>query len=128
MRTTELEAQRHKALIVGTGGAHPDGFIAHALTFPEVLEQYMDQRFIGDEYTVASAESTAAIREPARAEGVFVGPVYTGKELAGSLDHARGGDQLRRVGLSNERCKQGGWGYWRAAESRPSKVMSKAFS
>src|SRR6201991_417020 len=171
-RKAELEAQGHKVLVVGTGGAHPDGFIAHALTFREMLEQSdaagadldfvyhtigtgtalpgmlaaklslghpvkfrsisilryndgdwmnpgvivertkavlstlgapvpddatiraeidIDQRFIGEDYAVASPESSAAIRELARAEGVFVGPVYTGKGLAGLLDHARSG-------------------------------------
>jgi 1-aminocyclopropane-1-carboxylate deaminase/D-cysteine desulfhydrase-like pyridoxal-dependent ACC family enzyme len=171
-RKAELEAQGHEVLVVGTGGAHPDGFIAHALTFREMLEQSdaagveldyvyhtigtgtalpgmlaaklslghpvkfrsisiqrfndgnrmnpgvivertkavlatlnapvpddatiraeidIDQRFIGEDYAVASAESTAAIRELAQAEGVFVGPVYTGKGLAGLLDHARSG-------------------------------------
>ncbi|MEU1622089.1 pyridoxal-phosphate dependent enzyme [Streptomyces sp. NPDC005722] len=172
LRKAELEAQGHRVLVVGTGGAHPDGYVAHALTFREMLEQSdaagvdldyvyhtigtgtalpgmlaaklslghrvrfrsisiqrfdeggrmhpgvivdrtkavlatlgapapddatilaeidIDQRFIGEEYAVASAESTAAIRELARAEGVFVGPVYTGKGLAGLLDHARSG-------------------------------------
>lgn len=169
-RKAELEAQGHKVLVVGGGGAHPDGFVAHAVTFREMLEQSagieldfiyhtigtgtalpgmlaaklslghpvkfrsisiqkyddedtmnpgvivertkavlsildapvpgdatiraeidVDQRFIGEEYAVASAESTAAIRELARAEGVLVGPVYTGKGLAGLLDHARSG-------------------------------------
>ena len=168
-RRAELEARGHKVLVVPTGGAHPDGFVAHALTFKEMLEQSdveldfvyhtigtgtalpgmlaaklslghpvklrsisirsvndedpmnagvivertkavlatlgapvpddatiraeidIDQRFIGEEYAVASPESTAAIRELARAEGVFVGPVYTGKGLAGLLDHARTG-------------------------------------
>jgi len=171
-RKAELEAQGHKVLVVGTGGAHPDGFIAHALTFREMLEQStaaeveldfiyhtigtgtalpgmlaaklsldqpvkfrsiaingyndddwmnpavivertkavlttldapapddaiiraeidIDQRFIGDDYAVPTPESSAAIRELARAEGVFVGPVYTGKGLAGLLDHARTG-------------------------------------
>jgi len=51
----------------------------------------VDQRFIGEDYAVTSPESTATIRELARAEGVFVGPVYTGKGLAGLLDHARAG-------------------------------------
>ncbi|QRP42630.1 1-aminocyclopropane-1-carboxylate deaminase/D-cysteine desulfhydrase [Amycolatopsis sp. FDAARGOS 1241] len=171
-RKAELEAQGHKVLVVGAGGAHPDGFIAHALTFREMLEQSdaagadldfvyhtigtgtalpgmlaaklslghpvkfrsisilkyndedwmnpgvivertkavlatlgapvpddatiraeidVDQRFIGEDYAVASPESSAAICELARAEGVFVGPVYTGKGLAGLLDHARSG-------------------------------------
>ncbi|MEZ0109714.1 1-aminocyclopropane-1-carboxylate deaminase/D-cysteine desulfhydrase-like pyridoxal-dependent ACC family enzyme [Catenulispora sp. EB89] len=171
-RKAELEAQGHKVLVVGAGGAHPDGFVAHALTFREMLEQSaaagvdldfvyhtigtgtalpgmlaaklslghpvrfrsisilgyddgdwmnpgvivertkavlatlgapvpddatiraeidVDQRFIGEEYAVATPESSAAIRELARAEGVFVGPVYTGKGLAGLLEHARSG-------------------------------------
>ncbi|MGP4084242.1 1-aminocyclopropane-1-carboxylate deaminase/D-cysteine desulfhydrase [Streptomyces sp. KR55] len=171
-RKAELEAEGHNVLVVGTGGVHSDGFIAHALTFREMLDQSeaagieldyvyhtigtgtalpgllaaklslghpvkirsiaiqrlndedrmnagvvvertkavlatlgapvpddatiraeidIDQRFIGEEYAVASAESTAAIRELARAEGVFVGPVYTGKGFAGMLDHARSG-------------------------------------
>ncbi|MFD4957788.1 1-aminocyclopropane-1-carboxylate deaminase/D-cysteine desulfhydrase [Microbacterium sp. NPDC058389] len=171
-RKAELEAEGHTVLVVGTGGAHPDGFIAHVLTFVEMLEQAdtagveidyvyhtigtgtalpgllaaklalghpakirsiaiqrltendrmnagvvaertkvvlsalgapvpdtasilaeidIDQRFIGEEYAVASDESTAAIRELARAEGIFVGPVYTGKGFAGLLEHARTG-------------------------------------
>jgi 1-aminocyclopropane-1-carboxylate deaminase/D-cysteine desulfhydrase-like pyridoxal-dependent ACC family enzyme len=168
-RKLELEAQGHEVLVVGTGGAHPNGFVAHAVTFREMLEQCevelgyvyhtigtgtalpgmlaaklilghpvklrsisiqtfgdghrmnagvlvertkavletlgapvpddatiraeidIDQRFIGEDYAVASPESSAAIRELARAEGVFVGPVYTGKGLAGLLDHARSG-------------------------------------
>jgi L-cysteate sulfo-lyase len=51
----------------------------------------IDQRFIGKDYAVPSPESTAAIRELARRQGIFVGPVYTGKGLAGMLDHARTG-------------------------------------
>ncbi len=168
-RKAELEAQGHKVLVVGAGGAHPDGFIAHATTFREMLAQSdvdldfvyhtigtgtalpgmlaaklslghpvrfrsisilpyndgdwmnpgvivgrtkavletlgapvpddatiraeidIDQRFIGEDYAVASAESSAAIRELAREEGVFVGPVYSGKGFAGLLDHARSG-------------------------------------
>ncbi len=38
-RKAELEAQGHKALIVPTGGAHPYGFVGHALTFKEMIEQ-----------------------------------------------------------------------------------------
>lgn len=171
-RRAELEAQGHRVLVVGTGGAHPDGFVAHAVTFREMLQQSaalgvdldfvyhtigtgtalpgmlaaklslghpvtfrsiaittyndgdtfnpglivertkavlrtlgapvpddaairaeidVDQRFIGEDYALPTPESTAAIRELARAEGVFVGPVYTGKGFAGLLDHARSG-------------------------------------
>jgi L-cysteate sulfo-lyase len=171
-RRRELEAAGHRVLIVPSGGAHPDGFVAHALTFTEMLEQAaaagvaldfiyhtigtgtalpgmlaaklitghpvrfrsiaicryddgdwmnpgvivertravmarlgaedpgdaairaeidVDQRFIGADYAVPSPQSTAAIRELARREGIFVGPVYTGKGLAGLLEHARAG-------------------------------------
>lgn len=171
-RKAELESAGHKVLIVPTGGAHPAGFVAHALTFTEMLEQSeaagapldfvyhtigtgtalpgmlaaklmtghpvrlrsvaictydegawmspsvivervktvlttlgadvpdddmiraeidVDQRFIGEDYAVPSAESIAAIRELARLEGVFVGPVYTGKGFAGMLEHVRSG-------------------------------------
>lgn len=51
----------------------------------------VDNRFIGENYAVPSADSTAAIRELAKAEGVFLGPVYTGKGFAGLLDHIRSG-------------------------------------
>jgi 1-aminocyclopropane-1-carboxylate deaminase/D-cysteine desulfhydrase-like pyridoxal-dependent ACC family enzyme len=171
-RKAELEAEGHRALIVPTGGAHPLGFAAHAITFKEIIEQSqasgvtldwiyhtagtgtalpgliaaklmtnhsvkfrsiaicayneggwmsptvivqrvkdvlnrlgahappdqviraeieLDQRFIGDDYAVPTAEGIAAIRELAQAEGVFVGPVYTGKGLAGMLNHIRAG-------------------------------------
>ncbi|MBK4348989.1 1-aminocyclopropane-1-carboxylate deaminase/D-cysteine desulfhydrase [Lacisediminihabitans changchengi] len=171
-RKAELESMGHTVMVVGAGGAHPDGFIAHAQTFREILRQSadagmeldfiyhtigtgtalpgmlaaklslghpvkfksiaidpydedgwinpsiivertqavlatlgssvpddatihreldIDRRFIGEEYAAPSPESTAAIRELARAEGIFVGPVYTGKGFAGLLDHARTG-------------------------------------
>ena len=51
----------------------------------------VDQRFIGEDYAVPSAEGTAAIRELAQAEVIFVGPVYTAKGLAGMLNHIRTG-------------------------------------
>ena len=169
-RKSELEAAGHKVLMVPTGGAHPHGFVAHALTFKEMLEQseaggsaidfiyhtigtgttlpgmlaaklmighpvrfrsvaicsyddggwmdpsvivervkevlaalgadvpedeviraeiHVDQRFIGEDYAVPSPESIAAIRELALHEGVFLGPVYTGKGFAGMLDDVR---------------------------------------
>ncbi|MBX3094426.1 MAG: pyridoxal-phosphate dependent enzyme [Cryobacterium sp.] len=171
-RRAELEADGHRVLVVGGGGAHPDGFVAHSVTFREMLQQSaalgvdldfvyhtigtgtalpgmlaaklslghpvkfrsisiqgyddddamnpavivertksvlqrlgatipddatiraeidVDQGFIGDDYAVPSPASTAAIRELASTEGVFVGPVYTGKGLAGLLEHARTG-------------------------------------
>jgi 1-aminocyclopropane-1-carboxylate deaminase/D-cysteine desulfhydrase-like pyridoxal-dependent ACC family enzyme len=171
-RKAELEAEGHKVLVVPTGGAHPYGFVGHALTFKEMIEQAdaygvgldyvyhtagtgtalpgliaaklltgsavrfrsiaictyqpgdwmnaqiivdrvkhiltllgaavpaddviraeidIDERFIGEDYAVPSPEGVAAIRELALAEGVFMGPVYTGKGFAGLLDHVRSG-------------------------------------
>lgn len=49
----------------------------------------IDQRFIGEDYAVPSPESTAAIKLLAKSDGVFVGPVYTGKGFAGMMDHIR---------------------------------------
>jgi 1-aminocyclopropane-1-carboxylate deaminase/D-cysteine desulfhydrase-like pyridoxal-dependent ACC family enzyme len=74
--------ERTKAVLATLGAPVPDDATIRA-------EIDIDQRFIGEDYAVASPESTAAIRELARAEGVFVGPVYTGKGFAGLLDHAR---------------------------------------
>jgi 1-aminocyclopropane-1-carboxylate deaminase/D-cysteine desulfhydrase-like pyridoxal-dependent ACC family enzyme len=52
----------------------------------------VDQRFIGEDYAVPSADGVAAIRELAQTEGLFVGPVYTAKGLAGILsDMVRSG-------------------------------------
>ncbi|API73316.1 pyridoxal-phosphate dependent enzyme [Ralstonia solanacearum] len=51
----------------------------------------VDNRFIGENYAVPSAESAAAIKVLAKAEGVFLGPVYTGKGFAGLLEHIRSG-------------------------------------
>lgn len=51
----------------------------------------VDNGFIGDNYAAPSLESTAAIKELAKAEGVFLGPVYTGKGFAGLLEHIRTG-------------------------------------
>ncbi|WUH97653.1 pyridoxal-phosphate dependent enzyme [Spirillospora sp. NBC_00431] len=171
-RKAELEAEGHKVLVVPTGGAHPYGFVSHALTFKEMVEQAgehgvrldyvyhtagtgtalpgliaaklmtgvqtkfrsiaictyqpgewmnaqvivdrvkhiltllgaavpaddviraeidIDERFIGEDYAVPSPEGVAAIKELALSDGVFMGPVYTGKGFAGLLDHVRSG-------------------------------------
>jgi hypothetical protein len=74
--------ERTKAVIATLGGTVTDDATIRA-------EIDVDQRFIGEDYAVPSPESTAAIRELARNEGIFVGPVYTGKGFAGLLDHAR---------------------------------------
>jgi D-cysteine desulfhydrase family pyridoxal phosphate-dependent enzyme len=47
--------------------------------------------FIGAGYGVPSREGTEAIRLVARAEGVLLDPTYTGKAMAGLLEHLRNG-------------------------------------
>ncbi|KAJ3546973.1 hypothetical protein NM208_g1747 [Fusarium decemcellulare] len=171
-RKAELEAEGHRAIIVPAGGAHPFAFIAHALTFLDMIEKAeeegiqldyiyhtagtgtalpgliaarlltgypvkvrsitvnlykegsfmspfviaervrdvlsrlrvsppaediiraeidVDNGFIGGDYGVPTSESIDAIRELAKSEGIFVGPVYTGKGLAGLLHHTKQG-------------------------------------
>jgi 1-aminocyclopropane-1-carboxylate deaminase/D-cysteine desulfhydrase-like pyridoxal-dependent ACC family enzyme len=51
----------------------------------------VDNRFIGENYAAPTAESLHAIKELARFEGVFLGPVYSGKGFAGLLEHIRSG-------------------------------------
>ena len=75
---------RVQAIMARLGADVPSDHIIRA-------EINVDQRFIGEDYAVPSAVSIAAIRELAQAEGVFVGPVYTGKGFAGMLDHIRTG-------------------------------------
>ncbi|SFJ59126.1 1-aminocyclopropane-1-carboxylate deaminase/D-cysteine desulfhydrase [Thermoflavimicrobium dichotomicum] len=48
----------------------------------EVLDQY-----IGRKYGVPSPAGNEAIRLLAKLEGIFVDPIYTGKALAGMIDH-----------------------------------------
>lgn len=56
---------RTKAVLETLGTALPDDATIRA-------EIDVDQHFFGEDYAVASHESTAAIRELARTEGVFV--------------------------------------------------------
>ncbi len=51
----------------------------------------IDEDFIGADYGVPSDEGTAAIKELARKEAVFIDPVYTGKGFAGMLSHIERG-------------------------------------
>ena len=76
--------ERVKAILATLGVDAPPDTDIHA-------EIDVDQRFIGEDYAVPTPESIAAIRELARAEGVFVGPVYTGRGFAGMLEHVRSG-------------------------------------
>ncbi|CAG8938800.1 unnamed protein product [Penicillium salamii] len=59
-RRLELEAEGHRAIIVPTGGAHPDGFVAHLLTFVEMIEQ-SEQKGITLDYIYHTAGTGTAL-------------------------------------------------------------------
>jgi D-cysteine desulfhydrase family pyridoxal phosphate-dependent enzyme len=50
-----------------------------------------DQGYIGEGYAIPTAAGIEAIRITARAEGILLDPVYTGKAMAGMIDHIRKG-------------------------------------
>lgn len=67
---------------------------AHALGWEVSLsaadvESYDD--YVGEAYGVPSAAGNAAIRLAARTEGLLLDPIYTGKAMAGLIDHAQQG-------------------------------------
>lgn len=56
---------------------------------PRDVESYDD--YVGEAYGAATAASLSAMRLAARTEGLLLDPVYTGKAMAGLIDHARRG-------------------------------------
>jgi D-cysteine desulfhydrase family pyridoxal phosphate-dependent enzyme len=52
---------------------------------------HVDDRYTGPGYGIATDECLEAIRLLARTEGIFLDPVYTGKTMAGLIDHIRTG-------------------------------------
>jgi D-cysteine desulfhydrase family pyridoxal phosphate-dependent enzyme len=48
-----------------------------------------DESYIGPGYGIATPECLEAIHLLARSEGIFLDPVYTGKAMAGMIDHIR---------------------------------------
>ncbi|MFN8525594.1 MAG: pyridoxal-phosphate dependent enzyme [Chloroflexota bacterium] len=56
---------------------------------PSDVESYDD--YVGDGYGKTSAAAIEAITLAARTEGLILDPVYTGKAMAGLIDHARRG-------------------------------------
>lgn len=56
---------------------------------PEDLN--LDERFVGPGYAIPTEAGLEAITLAARTEGLLLEPVYTGKTLAGLIEHARSG-------------------------------------
>jgi D-cysteine desulfhydrase family pyridoxal phosphate-dependent enzyme len=54
-------------------------------------ELHTDENYFGDGYAVPTASANEAIALVARTEGIFLDPVYTGKAMAGLIDHIRKG-------------------------------------
>jgi 1-aminocyclopropane-1-carboxylate deaminase/D-cysteine desulfhydrase-like pyridoxal-dependent ACC family enzyme len=55
-------------------------------TFTPADVPLIEDRYVGRTYGVPSPEGIATIRQVARAEGLILDPVYTGKAMAGLLD------------------------------------------
>ncbi len=56
---------------------------------PDQVTNYKD--YVGDGYGIATPEAMEAIRLTARLEGILLDPVYSGKAIAGLIDHIRKG-------------------------------------
>jgi L-cysteate sulfo-lyase len=52
---------------------------------------HVDDRYVGEAYGHPTAAMWEALKTVARTEGILLDPVYTGKAMAGLLDHARRG-------------------------------------
>ena len=63
----------------------------HAGRLPTADDFLTDQDYIGPGYGVATPECLEAIAMLARCEAIFLDPVYSGKALAGLIDHVRRG-------------------------------------
>ena len=62
--------------------------VASRISVPDLLN---DESYIGPGYGIATPGCIEAIRLLARCEGIMLDPVYTGKAMAGMIDHIRGG-------------------------------------
>ncbi len=62
--------------------------LPNRLTPDEII---VDGEFIGPGYGIPTPECMDAMALPARTEGILLDPSYTGKALAGLIDHVRGG-------------------------------------
>ena len=64
----------------------------HTGRLPTADDFLTDQDYIGPGYGVATPECLEAIAMLARCEAIFLDPVYSGKALAGLIDHVRRGE------------------------------------
>ncbi|HLX45757.1 MAG TPA: D-cysteine desulfhydrase family protein [Bryobacteraceae bacterium] len=76
-----------RALRIANGAAELLG-VADRVSAEDFLN---DESYIGPGYGIATPECLEAIHLLARAEGILLDPVYTGKAMAGMIDHIRRG-------------------------------------
>jgi 1-aminocyclopropane-1-carboxylate deaminase/D-cysteine desulfhydrase-like pyridoxal-dependent ACC family enzyme len=91
-RTVAISQRRGDDRVTGALAGARDAARALGWDVPlseEDVESYDD--YVGADYGVPSPGSLEAMRLAARLEGLLLDPVYTGKAMAGLIDHARGG-------------------------------------
>ena len=74
-----------RALRIANGAAELLG-VPSRLSAEDFLN---DESYIGPGYGIATPECLEAIHLLARSEGILLDPVYTGKAMAGMIDHIR---------------------------------------
>ncbi len=82
----EQERTRH-AITIAQAAAELIGVPAR-LTPADLLT---DHSYVGEGYGIPTPACLEAIRLLAQCEGIFLDPVYTGKAMAGMIDHIRQG-------------------------------------
>lgn len=65
--------------------------LGSAVRVDKDLDLFLDQGYYAPGYEQPNEKASEAIKMLARLEGLFVDPVYTGKALAGLIDHIRTG-------------------------------------
>ncbi|MBI3911437.1 MAG: D-cysteine desulfhydrase family protein [Armatimonadetes bacterium] len=78
-----------RAQIAGAVAAAAAELGVAADLLPEDL--HCHEEYVGPAYGVLTPEARAAIELTARTEGILLDPVYTGKAMAGMIDHVRRG-------------------------------------
>jgi D-cysteine desulfhydrase family pyridoxal phosphate-dependent enzyme len=81
-------ASHHQAIAEAAGKASAELGLAVQLT-PEEIVNSTD--YVGPGYAIPTPEGLDAIRLVASTEGILLDPVYTGKAMAGLIDHIRRG-------------------------------------
>jgi D-cysteine desulfhydrase family pyridoxal phosphate-dependent enzyme len=85
----EADAAAIRRVVTPLANATAEYLGADVRLAPEDL--IVDDRFVGPGYAIPTLECLEAIKLAARTEALLLDPVYTGKTLAGLIDHVRTG-------------------------------------